>query len=122
MQNIQLQYFDLNSKTFIPVYPNGVGNTVSICDEADISGEGVSSAVPNYSQATLYLIGADEVVVTISLSPDGGDTWVAMSDTVIIAMGGASEMVEIKKQATDIKLVGTTDANVTAMLRCVVVA
>lgn len=88
---------------------------IDVAVEEDISGEGVEAAIGAYRTWSMFLHAAAAMTITISLSPDGGDTYYELEDAVVFA-GEGDVVVEMNYTANKIKLVSTESDDVTAQI------
>jgi len=90
-----------------------LGETVSICTEADISG-GVTASLRNYDSWTLYTHVAGAIDITVELSPDNGDTWYEIPESPLSYSEATDDVNVIDYNGTDIRLTGSNTTDVTA--------
>ncbi len=89
---------------------------VDICSAADTSG-GVTAALGNYNQATLYLESAGSIKLTVEVSPNGGTDIYEILESPIILDAGEKVAYPFTYKANWIKITGSNTSAVTAKIR-----
>jgi len=92
------------------------GEIVDIASAEDISG-GVTAELSNYDRWTLFIHVAAAVDITVELSPDDGDTWYEIPESVLSYGGAADDALEFGYDATHIRLTGSNTTDTTAQVR-----
>jgi hypothetical protein len=90
----------------------------TIVSAAPINGDGVTAALlPYVEQYTVYIHAATAVKVHVLLSPDEGVTYFELSESPLIMGADVDAALQMDFDASHIKLVGDTAADVTCIVR-----
>jgi len=92
------------------------GETIDICEDADISG-GVVAALKPFKRFTLFLKVAAAIDITVELSPNNQTTWFTIPESPISFAAAGDDVLEVGYDATHIRLTGSTTDAVTASIR-----
>ena len=110
-----------SSKSFTSIDSDIVGasagEAVTIANNIDISGAGVTGTLGNYKNWSLYLYAAAAINITVELSPDAGANYYAINESPIAFAASGYKVYEMGYTTNKIRLIGSNATHVLAQTR-----